>query len=117
MLLGSSGGQEVFQLDMWFKRIPKSHRGIPKHCQAFSKYPKVPKVPMTTKFQWQQKFQCMATKVTMATNVPKATKVPMATKVSKCNPRGFGFIYNMGLFLDSFLLGLPNKNYTLWGWG
>ena len=43
----------------------------------------------------------MATKVPMATNVPKATKVPMATKVPKCNPRGFGFICNMSLFVHN----------------
>ena len=43
----------------------------------------------------------MATKVPMATNFPKATKVPMATKVPKCNPRGFGFICNMSLFVHN----------------
>ena len=43
----------------------------------------------------------------MATKVPRATKVPMTTKSTirtkstnrtKFNPRGFGFICNMGLF-------------------
>ena len=32
-----------------------------------------------------------------------ATKFPMATKSNKLNPRGFGFICNMGLFLNVVL--------------
>jgi hypothetical protein len=55
----------------------------------------------------------MATKVPVATKVSMATKVPMTTKSTigtkstnrtKFNPRGFGFICNMGLFLLTLYL-------------
>ena len=59
----------------------------------------VTKVPMATKVS-------MATKFQMATKVPREIKVPMATKSTnrtKCNPCGFGFICNMGLFVTDEL--------------
>ena len=32
--------QQVFQLDIWFKRVPKAHRGIPKHPKVSHSIPK-----------------------------------------------------------------------------
>ena len=50
-MLEISRAQEVFQLDIWFKRVPKAHKGISKHLKVSQKYPKVPlatKVQMAT---------------------------------------------------------------------
>ena len=56
----------------------------------------------------------MATKVSMATKIPMVAKVPIAANRTKCNPRGFAFIWKKyGLAILCMIMPSPTSIYSV----